>query len=251
MRPAFAFDFEWRITLFTVLLLPLLISLGFWQLQRAEEKTALAVAFEQKQHRPPALLAGLQTGDPEDLAYLPVKLQGRYLQGRDFLLDNRMQGRKYGNEVLTAFELADGQLALVNRGWIIADPGRMSLPAVPPAPQAAELTGKVYVQPGEPYLLAEQDLGGVSWPKQVQAVDMEKMSAALGVATDSLFPYPVRIDPDQPGALSVDWQIINVSPEKHQGYAVQWFSMAAALALIYLLRSSNLWQVIRGITQEE
>jgi surfeit locus 1 family protein len=251
MRPAFAFDFEWRITLFTVLLLPLLISLGFWQLQRAEEKAALAVAFEQKQHSSPALLSGLPTHDPDALAYLPVKLQGRYIQGRDFLLDNRMQGRKYGNEVLTVFELADGKLALVNRGWIIADPGRMSLPAVPAAPQAAELTGKIYVSPGEPYLLAEQQLGGENWPKQVQAVDIEKMSAALGVATDQLFPYPVRIDAGQPGALSVDWQIINVSPAKHRGYAVQWFSMAAALALIYLLRSSNLWQVIRGVTHDE
>ena len=251
MRPAFAFDFEWRITLFTVLLLPLLISLGFWQLQRAEEKAALAVAFEQKQQRPPALLPGLGELGPEALAYLPVKLQGRYLQGRDFLLDNRMQGRKYGNEVLTVFELEDGQFALVNRGWIIADPGRMTLPAIPAAPEKAELTGTVYVQPGTPYLLQEQQLGGENWPKQIQAVDMVKMSAALGVPTDRLFPYPVRIDAGQPGALSVEWQVINVSPAKHRGYSVQWFSMAAALALIYVLRSTNLWRVIRGASNNE
>ena len=43
------FDFEWRITLFTLVLLPLLISLGFWQLQRAEEKAQLAAAFELQQ----------------------------------------------------------------------------------------------------------------------------------------------------------------------------------------------------------
>lgn len=250
MRPAFAFDFEWRITLFTVLFLPLLISLGFWQLLRAEEKSALAVAFEQKQHRPPALLSGLEERNPEALAYLPVKLQGRYLPGQDFLLDNRMQDRKYGNEVLTVFELTDGQLALVNRGWIIADPGRMSLPVIPPVPSATEVTGQVYVLPGEPYLLAEQQLGGDNWPKQVQAVDIEKMAAALGIPADGLFPYPVRIDAGQPGALSVDWQFINVSPAKHRGYAVQWFSMAAALALIYLLRSTNLWQVLRGRHQQ-
>ena len=74
-------------------------------------------------------------------------------------------------------------------------------------------------------------------------MEMDKIGDALA---GSLFPYPVRIDPAQPGALSVDWQVINVSPEKHTGYAVQWFSMAAALALIYLLRSTNIWQLLRG-----
>lgn len=245
MRPAFAFDFEWRITLFTLLFLPLLISLGFWQLQRAEEKAAIAVAFEARQQRPPALLAELADRRPEALSYMPVKLHGQYRNGQDFLLDNRMQGGKYGNEVLTVFELDNGELALVNRGWIIADPARRSLPEIPPAPQAAELTGRVYVSPGDPYLLAEQEITG-DWPLQVQAVDMEKMAHAIGVAGNRLFPYPVRIDAGQPGALSVDWQVLNSSPEKHRGYAAQWFSMATALALIYILRSTNLWQVIRG-----
>lgn len=250
MRPAFAFDFEWRITLFTLLLLPLLISLGFWQLQRAEEKAAIAVAFEAKRHQPPALVMTLDDRSPEALAYLPVKLRGRYRAGQDFLLDNRIQGGRYGNEVLTIFELESGELALVNRGWIMADPGRQSLPEIPPPPAVAELTGQVYVSPGEPYLLAEQQLGS-EWPRQIQAVDRAKMAASMGLPVDALFPYPVRIDPGQPGALSVDWQVINSSPEKHRGYAVQWFSMAAALALIYILRSTNLWQVIRGVPRAE
>jgi len=58
------FDFEWRITLFTLLLLPLLISLGFWQLQREDEKRALAAAFERQQALPPAPLASLAGQSP-------------------------------------------------------------------------------------------------------------------------------------------------------------------------------------------
>ncbi len=245
MRPAFAFDFEWRITLFTVLLLPLLISLGFWQLQRAEEKAAIAAAFEAKQHRPPAPLESLRDRSPEALAYLPVRLRGRYLAGWDFLLDNRMQAGRYGNEVLTVFELDSGELALVNRGWVAADPGRRALPDIPPVPQAREVTGQVYVSPGEPYLLDEQQLAR-EWPRQIQAVDLVKMASSMELPTDALFPYPVRIDAGQPGALAVDWRVINSSPDKHRAYAVQWFTMAAVLALIYILRSTNLWQVIKG-----
>lgn len=239
------FDFEWRITLFTLALLPLLISLGFWQLQRAEEKATLAVSFEQQQSRPPAPLDGLWRAGPESLAYLPVALAGQFRDSEYFLLDNRMSQRRYGNEVLAVFELESGDIALVNRGWVPADPARQTLPAVPTVPGKVQITGHVYVSPGQPYTLADEGLSSV-WPKQIQAVEMDKISAVLATDEQRVFPFPVRIDARQTGALEVDWQIINVSPAKHQGYAVQWFAMAAALAVLYLLRSSNLWQLIRG-----
>lgn len=242
MAPRLEFDFEWRISLFALLLLPLLISLGFWQLQRADEKAQLATAFELQQARPPAPLTSLQERAPQALSYLPVSLTGQFLPGQDFLLDNRMQGGKYGNEVLSVFALDNGELALVNRGWVPADPSRLQATEVPPAPGQASIRGHVYVSPGKPYLLSDEDLAE-GWPKTIQAVEMEKIAALLPAA---LFPYPVRIDAGQAGALSVDWQIINVSPAKHHGYAVQWFTMAAALALLYILRSTNIWQLLRG-----
>lgn len=236
------FDFEWRITLFTLVLLPLLISLGFWQLQRAEEKALLAAAFERQQALPPAPLAQLWDEDSSRLAYRPVLLEGRYRPGQHFLLDNRMQQGKYGNEVLSVFELASGGLVLVNRGWLPADSSRRVLPQVADVPGELRLRGQVYVAPGEPYLLADEAIPE-AWPRRLQAVEMDKIAGSLA---GELFPYPVRIDSGEPGALAVDWQVINVSPAKHQGYALQWFSMAAVLALIYLLRSSNLWQLVRG-----
>ena len=247
MAARFEFDFEWRITLFTLLLLPLLVSLGFWQLQRADEKALLAAAFEQQQARAPAPLDEVTAYPVEQLAYLPVLLKGQYRQGEHFLLDNRMFGRKFGNEVLSVFELDSGGMVLVNRGWIEADSSRRSMPLVPEVEGSATVSGHVYVSPGEPYRLADEPLGA-SWPRQVQAVQVEKMAQVVG---GDLFSYPVRIDAESPGALTVDWQVINVSPAKHHGYAVQWFSMAAMLALIYFLRSCNLWQLIRGTASSQ
>lgn len=242
MTGRLAFDFEWRITLFTLLLLPLLISLGFWQLQRAEEKAALALAFERQQASPPAPLTSLVGAPAAELAYRPVVLRGRYIAGRDLLLDNRTRGGRYGNEVLSVFELENGSLALVNRGWLPADPARRVLPEVPAVPgESLTVTGSVYVAPGEPYLLADQPLAE-AWPQRIQAVEMDKVAALLD---EPLFPYPVRVNAGEPGALQADWQVINASPARHRGYAVQWFSMAAVLALLYLLRSTNLWQMMR------
>ncbi|HEY7775897.1 MAG TPA: SURF1 family cytochrome oxidase biogenesis protein, partial [Kineobactrum sp.] len=107
-----------------------------------------------------------------------------------------------------------------------------------------ELTGHIYVPPGQPFLLAEQQLSP-PWPLRVQALEIDKLEPILATLTDSeLFPHVVRIDAGQPGALEVNWQVVNASPEKHHGYAVQWFTMAAVLAIFFLLRSSNLWQLI-------
>lgn len=242
MSARFEFDFEWRVTLFTLLLLPLMVSLGFWQLQRADEKALLAAAFERQQSLPPAPLGSLNERAADELAYLPVVLSGHFRKAEHYLLDNRMQQRQFGNEVLTVFVLDSGELALVNRGWIPADPARQVLPEIGEPEGQVRITGHIYVSPGKPYLLADEPIDA-QWPRRIQAVEMEKIAA---ITEGKLFPFPVRINADQAGALAVDWQVINVSPAKHHGYAVQWFSMAAVLALIYLLRSSNLWQLIKG-----
>jgi cytochrome oxidase assembly protein ShyY1 len=99
--------------------------------------------------------------------------------------------------------------------------------------------------------LGEQALEG-GWPLRLQALEMEKLVPAVAAETGAdVFPYPVRIDAGATGALSVDWQVINVSPAKHQGYAVQWFAMAAVLAVFFVLRSTNLWQRVTGSGRPE
>lgn len=242
----FRFEPEWRITLFTLVLVPVMVGLGFWQLQRAEEKAALAAAFEQRQQQSPASLAELWEQSAEALAYRPVRLSGTFLRDEYFLLDNRIFGGRFGYEVVALVRL-DGsdQLALVNRGWIAGDPARLEQPVVPAVNGRVSLTGHLYVAPGAPYLLAEQQLGS-GWPKLLQAIEMDKLSPALASNPGGrVFPFPVRIDVGEPGALTVDWQVVNVSPEKHRGYAVQWFTMALFLTVFYLLRSTNLGQLLK------
>lgn len=245
VTPRFKFDSDWRTTLFVVAMVPLLAALGFWQLSRAAEKSAIAREFEAKREQAPALLPELTGASPAELAYRPVSLTGRFREREYFLLDNRMVQGRYGNEVLGVFELEDSdQLVLVNRGWVVADAGRRSLPEISPVPGRVTVLGQVYVAPGKPYTLADKPLAE-GWPKRVQAVQADKLAVALGLAPERLFPYPVRLEADQAGAFYIDWPVVNVSPAKHIGYAVQWFTMAAVLALIYLIRSTNLAEILR------
>ena len=234
-------------TLFTLLLVPVMIGLGFWQLQRAEEKTRLAIGWEQRRQQAPSPLAELWDMAPEALAYRRVRLAGQFVEGRYFLVDNKTRQGRFGYEVVAVFEHKSGGVVLVNRGWVAGDPARRSLPQVAEVAGEQALTGHVYVSPGKPYLLGEQVLAQ-GWPKRVQAIEMDKLAPVLG---EQLFPFTVRVDRDQPGALEADWLIVNVSPEKHQAYAVQWFTMAAVMAGFYLLRSTNIWQLMTGRREQE
>jgi surfeit locus 1 family protein len=240
------FEPEWRITLFVLVMVPLMVGLGFWQIQRGQEKSVLAQAWEQRRQQPPSPLSALQGESAESLAYRPVEFTGRFLRDEYFLLDNRTRSGRFGQEVLGIVQVAGAPLSvIVNRGWLASDPARRALPAVPGVPGIVTLKGYVYVAPGEPYLLAEEEVG-TGWPQRVQAVQMEKLVPAVTALTgEPVFPYPVRLDPDSAGALAADWQVVNVSPAKHRAYAVQWFAMAAVLTLFYLLRCSNLWQLLR------
>jgi len=174
-----------------------------------------------------------------------VELSGEFIQDHYFLLDNRIVQGKFGYEVLAVMELADSDRAvLVNRGWVAGDASRQQLPEIGNIRGQQTLLGHVYVPPGDPFLLADLALEP-GWPKRIQAIEMNKLQAAFAaVSSATLFPYTVRIAPNSSAALSTNWQVINTSPAKHTAYAVQWFAMAAALLILLVLRSSNLWQLL-------
>lgn len=231
-----------KVTILAVLLLPVLLALGNWQLQRAEDKRAIQEEFLARQQQTPVPIE--QVDPSEDLAFTPVRLTGRFDHQRYFLLDNRVFAGQVGYEVLMPFRTEAGPWVLVNRGWIKGLPDRRELPTVPAPQGPITTTGTIYVPLGEPFLLAEQDFSDASWPKIAQAVEMRKLAAAL---EREIFPYVVRLDENAPGALQSNWEPINVQPAKHLGYAVQWFAMAAALLVWFIFANTNLAHVLRDL----
>lgn len=78
-------------------------------------------------------------------------------------------------------------------------------------------------------------------PATVQTLYWDNWQRSLeALSGRAVFPYEVRIQPDSPHALVAEWTVVNQSPSKHIGYAVQWFAMAAVLVIIGLLRLTNL-----------
>ena len=70
--------------------------------------------------------------------------------------------------------------------------------------------------------------GGEGWPRVVQRVELDRIQEQLG---KPLLPFVLRLSPASDHGYGRDWQIrTGLTPERHVGYAVQWFALAAALA---------------------
>lgn len=236
-RAALIWKIHWPTTCFAAVFLPIFIGLGCWQLNRAEEKQILQAQFDQRREAAPIELSAAAT--PE--GYTPVRLRGRFDNEHSFLLDNRVSEGRFGYEVITPFQLqGEAGAVLINRGWVVGDPSRRQRPVIDAVDGPVEITGYVhYEEPG--YHLA-QNIDEPGWPKRLQYVDIDEMQRQLGA---SLAPFVVRMDSGLPGAYRAQWPIVNMRPENHIGYAVQWFAMALALVLAWLFASSNLWQLLR------
>ncbi|MEA3299151.1 MAG: SURF1 family protein [Pseudomonadota bacterium] len=236
--------FRWQpnrgILLFTLLFLPVTLSLGFWQLDRAEEKRMLAAEFQGREVAAKVNLDDLETGG--DHQYRRVTATGRFDPDHAILLDNRVRQGRPGYEVVVPFQLAaSGRWLLVNRGWIGAAASRDQLPAVAEVPGDVTLSGYLYQSPGEPFTLGAEQWRE-RWPQVLQNLDIAGVATLLEV---ELSPWTLRLDASSPGALAVGWEVINVQPEKHTAYAVQWFALAAALVVLALFANSNLGALVR------
>jgi cytochrome oxidase assembly protein ShyY1 len=107
---------------------------------------------------------------------------------------------------------------------------RSELPALEKLAGLQSVEAEIYVPLGKPFLLAEQVMSD-TWPKVIQAAEVDKMAASLG---QKLFPYVLRLKEGNSGVYERHWQVVNVPVHKHTGYAVQWFVMAIVLLGLYV-----------------
>ena len=219
-------------TLVVLLLLPVLIYLGFWQLGRGEEKRLMLANYAERRAAPPMSAQLLpSTADP---AYRRVQLRGSFDAEHSLLLDNSTREGKAGVELVQPFhDQSSGVWLMVNRGWL-PWPDRRAPPVFETPTQALNLDAWVYVARGATFQLHPDAQNG-SWPKLVTAIDPAKVWPELNREG---FAHELRLEAG-PAAYRADWPVVAMGPEKHLGYAVQWFAMATALVGLYLYLGFN------------
>lgn len=208
-------------------MVPVLLALGGWQLQRAQDKARLLEQFEARRQAQPLAIRDLN--QLADVAYQPVRLSGFFDQTHSVLLDNRTREGRPGVELLQPFfDEPSEQWVLINRGWL-PWPDRRQMPVFSTPEGQVRLSGWVY-RPAESAVTLIQTQNSIGWPRVTSNADAPGLWRELDRPGVS---FEVRMRPG-PGSYQVDWPIVAMSPQKHQGYAVQWFALAAALIALFV-----------------
>ncbi len=232
---AMAWVFKARLvpSLAAVLLTGLFVWLGFWQLERADEKLQLMQDYEQRHQAEPRELtaAGDERLDKDVMHWRRVNLHGHYDAGQSYLLDNRTLSGRSGYYLYTRFILPDRAEVLVNRGWLPLNLDRNTPPQFSTPEGRVALAG-IIKPPPQTVLL------GQHVPEQLTPTIMRVQEVILDdIARENgwrLLPYVVRLEPPAPDGLQRVWQPPGFGREKHLGYAFQFFALAFALLLIYV-----------------
>jgi surfeit locus 1 family protein len=209
------------------------MSLGFWQLYRAEEKRMLLNTEAQNVMIPGLHLTATSEIKVDRDRYKKIEVSGQYEDAHQYLLDNQISSGKAGYLVLTPLRIeGTNKAVLINRGWIPLNQDRSILPDVRLDPFSGVIKGRINRFPSVGLKLPGADEPSKNWPSVVQVVDSEKLSTRLGY---SLFDFQIELDKELPNGFKREWQTAQIMPpEQHTAYAIQWFGLAFTLTVIFI-----------------
>jgi len=232
--------FEWHLQpkflLLVCAVLPITISAGFWQLDRAQYKIDILQQQDFSSEKPSVELTALE----ELENYVRVHIDGRW-SDEVFLLDNRVRSGRVGYEVIGIFRADNLPAVLVNRGWVDGGFDRSILPSIDIPVGRQRIKASLYRSEQDQLVLADQ-LWSNSWPERIQALDFDLIEQRIG---ETVFASALRIDAESPVAYRADWLVERDGPEMHWGYAAQWFLMSFTLVVMTIFASSNLWEWLK------
>ncbi|MCW8935059.1 MAG: SURF1 family protein [Gammaproteobacteria bacterium] len=217
-------------SLITVALLYVMISLGLWQLDRAEYKANIQSLIESKQGTATISLDSIE--EEENWLYQPVFVSGKYDLQHHIYLDNQVNNMLAGYSVFTPLKITDDLAILVNRGWLPVGNSRASLPDISVTSEALRIDGLLSHAPSKILVLSDNANSYLQWPAVLQYVDINEIEKHLDY---KLLPMIIIMDqPTQTKLQSLPIKI-NMRSEKHTAYAFQWFGLSLTLLIIYIV----------------
>lgn len=208
------------------------VSLGRWQLQRAGEKQQmLAAAAEALERQQAQALDSAATSSSRDYAW--VSGRGRFRPAPVLLLDNQRRGSQVGVRVFGIFQPTRGAALLIDLGWLPL-PGDRRLPRIDLPSGELAVAGLLSPPPASGIAVgpAYAMTGSGQW--LLTRVDTQALSEGLQIR---LAPRILRLDPALPLGYARDLDVLpnTLPPERHRGYALQWFGLALAVFLLALI----------------
>ncbi len=210
----------------------LMCLLGVWQLERYQYKKNLLTDAAARMTA--AVVALDVQHDPAEFSH--VKVAGYYLNNETILVQNKFHDDQLGYEVLTPFIIASVRQSagaprvLIDRGWLAA-PSAHTQPTLKSITALQQLTGHVRHVSEYQFILGDNILNPDARPLVIQKIDFAALNA---IFHSVFFPYVIKLDASVPNGFVRQWDVNSisaVSPARHLGYAMQWFTMAIVLCI--------------------
>lgn len=215
-----------------VVVAAVMVMLGNWQAGRAVQKERLLDAadavLDQRDAGPLALAADPSRRDRLDWA----AGSGRFVDAPPVLLDNQLRDGRPGVRAYRLFDAGAPEWILVELGWLEL-PGDRRLPVVERPAGELELRGLLSAPPSAGLSLGEA-LAPRGETLLMVRLDTEALEGAVG---HPLSPRVLRLDPALPLGYERDLELLpnTLPPDRHRGYALQWYGLAATVLVIAAL----------------
>ena len=221
--------------------LAVLIGLGVWQLKRLECKQGLIAQIEARTKGPPITLedAVALAGEGRDPSYYRVRVDGRFHHAKELYLYAVSEGR-VGWHVITPLETEDGDVVLVDRGFVpdeLKDPSARALGQVE---NVVTVTGIVRTPETQTVFTPDNEPKVNRWFWR----DLAGMARSMFPGgTTEVAPFFLEADKSEfPGGWPEGGQTRLEIPNNHLQYAITWFLLAAGLLIVYGLYVRSLYR---------
>ena len=215
-------------------IITLCVILGLWQIDRGNEKKDIYNSYINKLSKEPIDL-NLLSNEPNQFTNIKIKnISFRYLSNKQFLLDNKVNNRQAGYEVLTPI-MVNENILLVNRGWV-TNHNRQRLPNINIINSTSNLEGYIYYY-DDAYELKKETYPS-DFPMVIQNIKLDDISDILD---NDVLPYVLILSKKQDNSYAIQSRYRENPEFKHYMYAGQWFLFALIgfIFMIILMRKAK------------
>lgn len=217
-------NFKSKILIFAIIFVPITISLGLWQIERANEKKVIISNYDKLLVSTPI---ALQKEQPLE-NWQPIETVGAY---QDLVIyeDNAINSGKAGFKIYHLFQNGDGTFIFVHRGFIERNLIKNNLPRIDTPLRKKNIKGTALFKQNNTFVknIEESDI------RIIQEFNTSVLIERFPILKDRyLHPFLFNLDVRDADKFQPIEKPVNMTATKHIGYAIQWFGLCAALIIL-------------------
>ena len=217
-------NFKSKILIFAIIFVPITISLGLWQIERANEKKVIISNYDKLLVSTPI---ALQKEQPLE-NWQPIETVGAY---QDLVIyeDNAINSGKAGFKIYHLFQNGDGTFIFVHRGFIERNLIKNNLPRIDTPVGKKNILGTTLFKQNNTFVknIEESDI------RIIQEFNASVLIERFPILKDRyLHPFLFNLDVRDADKFQPIEKPVNMTATKHIGYAIQWFGLCAALIIL-------------------